>query len=94
MWEKCPPVASHAQFVERGVKEGTLASSTNRGEEQRSCLAINRSANVARAGIDGDDDPVQRVSKPLISVDDHLKNQPLLQEEMGVADHKEAFRQS
>ena len=46
LWRTYLALASHTQFVERGVKEAKLVASTNREEQQRSAYAIIRSCNV------------------------------------------------
>ena len=55
MHETYLALASHAQHVERGVKEAKCASATDRSEEQRTCMAIIRSHTpLTRVKIDDD----------------------------------------
>ena len=46
------PLASQTQFVEAGVKEAKIVSTTDRSEQLRSIYAINRSARVHTAAGD------------------------------------------
>jgi len=42
MQQTCLPLPCHTQFVESGVKEAKIVASTDRSEEQRTCVAIIR----------------------------------------------------
>ena len=50
LWENYLPLASNTRFVEAGVKEAQVASSTHRGEELRSAYAIIRSSRILSVG--------------------------------------------
>lgn len=46
MWSRYLPLPSHTQFVEAGVKEAKVVSTTGRSEEIQSCYAILRAALI------------------------------------------------
>jgi hypothetical protein len=83
LWRTYLALASNTQFVERGVKEGTLCGSTGRKEEQRSAYAINRSAMVHCDAISGESTPTQRIEALMDNVEHALKRKDRVMEVFG-----------
>jgi hypothetical protein len=89
MYSTYLPLASHTQFVEAGVKEAKIVSTTDRSEPLRSAYAINRSARVHSAS----DKPLreltanERVTALIQSAKDHIQVHDSLQK--NVPDYKD-----
>ena len=67
-------------------------SATSRGESQRSCLAINRSANVLDCGYERKADPKKQAGDLLGAVDEHVEKQEILEAELGEVEYKDTIR--
>ena len=75
---------SNTQFVERGVKEAMLVSSTGRGEIQRTALTIIRGCIVLCDEINDDTKLPDRISHLLANGEEFIDKTLALQEKVGI----------
>ena len=94
LWKTYLALASQTQFVERGVKEAKIVSSTNREEEQRSAYAIIRSCNVHCDEIHDKTSTPDRIKHLIANVETAVARKDALIARIGEDDYNAAFEQA
>jgi len=77
-WASYLPLASNTQFVEAGVKEAKMVSTTDRSEQLRSAYAVNRAARVHTIGALADMSSTNRIQGLMASAKLHCEQQDAL----------------
>lgn len=94
LWQTFLPLASNAQFVERGVKEAKIVASTGRKEEQRSAYAIIRSFDVLCKEINRDTPVVDCVEALIMNGEAAVERDEMVRQRLGEDQHNEAWQEA
>ena len=63
-----------------------------RSKEQRSCFAVNRSANALAVGVTQEDSPVSKTKKLHMAIHSRVASQAAIKQEMGEEAHKQVIQ--